>query len=124
MTDMRHNGGVSEQPDYAVPPLTLGWRIRLAMDFAGLEQTDLMAKFEVSRGTVSRWCRDVAPAPKKFVQNEIAVMCGVSPRWLIDGLGNDGGTPQQTGSGGEVTDLTVVLSTLRPAQTWPLVTAA
>lgn len=77
---------MSEQTDFAVvPKLTLGWRIQMALDHAGLKQTDLMEKFEVSRGTASRWCRDARPAPKKFILNEIAVMCGVSPRWLIDG---------------------------------------
>ncbi|QCG77043.1 immunity repressor [Gordonia phage Ewald] len=77
---------MTEQMDFAVvPEVTLGWRIQMALDHAGLKQTDLMDRFEVSRGTVSRWCRDVGPRPKKFVLNEIAVMCGVSPRWLIDG---------------------------------------
>lgn len=89
LTNDRHAsycGGMTEHAEVAAePPVTLGWRIRIALDHGGLEQTDLMGKFEVSRGTVSRWCRDVGPAPKKFILNEIAVMCGVSPRWLIDG---------------------------------------
>lgn len=84
------------QSDYAdVPPLTLGWRIQMALAFGGLKHADLMEKFEVSRETVSRWCRDHGAPPKKFILNEIAVMCGVSPRWLIDGSsgpqGPDGG---------------------------------
>ena len=83
---MRHTEGMSEQTDFAKEPeLTLGWRIQMALDKGNLKQADLMSKFEVSRGTVSRWCRDIAPAPKKFVLNEIAVMCGVPARWLIDG---------------------------------------
>ena len=74
------------QHDYAdIPPLTLGWRIQMALDYGHLKHADLMAKFEVSRETVSRWCHD-ASKPKKFVLNEIAVMAGVSPRWLIDGI--------------------------------------
>jgi transcriptional regulator with XRE-family HTH domain len=60
-------------PRGAVPPVTLGLRIRMALDYAGLSQEHLMSRFEVSRATVSRWCRDVEPAPKKFVLNEIAV---------------------------------------------------
>lgn len=68
----------------------------MALDHGGLKQTDLMEHFEVSRGTVSRWCRDIAPAPKKFVLNEIAVMCRVSPRWLIEGKS----TPPDNGDGG------------------------
>lgn len=70
----------------AIPPVTLGLRIRMALDYAGLNQDELMSKFEVSRKTVSRWCNNAGPAPKKFILNEIAVMCDVSPRWLIDGV--------------------------------------
>jgi transcriptional regulator with XRE-family HTH domain len=78
---------MTEQVDYAKEPeLTLGWRIQMALDKGGLRHTDVMDKFEVSRQTVSRWCRDVGAAPKKYVLNEIAVMCGVPPRWLIDGV--------------------------------------
>lgn len=77
---------MTELVDFAaVPEVTLGWRIRIALDHGNLKHDDLMKEFEVSRDTVSRWCRDVGPAPKKFILNQIAVMCGVSPRWLIDG---------------------------------------
>lgn len=79
-------GFMTEQPYFAEEPeWTLGWRIQRALDHGDLKQKDLMERFELSRDTVSRWCRDIAPAPKKFVLNEIAVMCGVSSRWLIDG---------------------------------------
>lgn len=89
---------MTEQVDFAKEPeLTLGWRIQMALDEGGLKHNDLMEKFEVSRQTVSRWCRDVGAPPKKFMLNEIAVMCGVSARWLINGPGPttppDGGTP-------------------------------
>lgn len=85
---------MTEQVDYAKEPeLTLGWRIQIALDEGKLQHTDLMEKFEVSRGTVSRWCRDVGAPPKKFVLNEIAVMCRVSPRWLIDGPSRDNRPP-------------------------------
>jgi transcriptional regulator with XRE-family HTH domain len=77
---------MTEQAEFAIEPeFTLGWRIKRALDYAELDHSALMNKFEVSRQTVSRWCRDDGPPPKKFILNEIAVMCGVSPRWLIDG---------------------------------------
>lgn len=76
-----------------VPPVTLGWRIQLALDYAQLKQDAVASKFEVSRKTVSRWCNDAGTPPKKFILNEIAVMCGVSPRWLIDGIASDGYHP-------------------------------
>ena len=77
---------MSEQADFAVEPeLTLGWRIQMAMDHGGVKQKDVMERFEVSRDTVSRWGRDIGAPPKKFILNEIAVMCRVPARWLIDG---------------------------------------
>lgn len=94
---------MTEQMDFArEPELTLGWRIQMALDAGGLKHTDVMEKFEVSRGTVSRWCRDVGPAPKKFILNEIAVMCGVSSRWLIDGVSSNQ-PPEDGGPGGSKT---------------------
>jgi hypothetical protein len=57
----------------------------MALDWAGLKYNDVMDRFEVSRGTVSRWCRDIGPRPKHFILEEIARMCAVSPEWLIGG---------------------------------------
>jgi transcriptional regulator with XRE-family HTH domain len=82
-----------------VPPVTLGWRIQLALDYAQLKQDVIASKFEVSRKTVSRWCNDVGTPPKKFILNEIAVMCEVSPRWLIDGIAPDGHHPLEAPGG-------------------------
>lgn len=78
-----------------VPTVTLGWRIQLALDYAQLKQDAIASKFEVSRKTVSRWCNDAGTPPKKFILNEIAVMCEVSPRWLIDGIAPDGHHPPE-----------------------------
>lgn len=92
---------MTEQVDFAKEPeLTLGWRIQMALDAGGLKHSDLMERFEVSRGTVSRWCRDVGPEPKKFILNEIAVMCGVSARWLISGPPTKPGGPNGGPNGG------------------------
>ncbi len=92
----------------AVPDWTFGWRLQRALDFAGLKHADLMERFEVSRGTITRWCRDVGPQPKKFILNEIAVMCGVSSRWLINGesphpAGPEGGDVLGNGEAGHPT---------------------
>ena len=85
-----HNYIMTIQHDYAdVPPLTLPWRLQMALAHGQLRHSDLMDKFEVSRETVSRWCRGHGAPPKKFILNEIAVMAGVSPIWLIEGIEPD-----------------------------------
>ncbi len=90
---------MTEQPDFAAEPeFTLGWRIKRALDHGNLDHADLCREFEVSRQTVSRWCRDDGPAPKKFVLNQIAVMCGVSPRWLISGATSPSNSPDDDGT--------------------------
>jgi transcriptional regulator with XRE-family HTH domain len=61
----------------------------MAIAHGQVKHSQLMDKFEVSRETVSRWCNGHGAPPKKFILNEIAVMCGVSPRWLIDGTTTD-----------------------------------
>lgn len=105
------------QHDYAdIPPLTLGWRIQMALDYGQLKHADLMAKFEVSRETVSRWCHD-ASKPKKFILNEIAVMAGVSPRWLIDGINEPAGP---TGGGAPAAPIPAELSPLPGLNRGPL----
>ena len=75
-----------------VPPVTLGWRIQLALDYAQLKQDVIASKFEVSRKTVSRWCNDAGTPPKRFILEQIALMCGVSQQWLVDGVA-DGPRP-------------------------------
>jgi len=68
---------MTQQVNYEdVPPLTLGWRLQMALDRAELQQADLMSKFEVSRQTVSRWCNDVGVAPKKFILEQLPSCAG------------------------------------------------
>jgi transcriptional regulator with XRE-family HTH domain len=67
-----------------VPPLTLGWRLQMALDYGDIKQSDLMDRFEVSRQTVSRWCNDVGVPPKKFILEAIAEMCHVQKEWLTE----------------------------------------
>lgn len=55
----------------------------MALEYAKLDHSDVVNRFEVSRQTVSRWCHDIGPAPKRFVLDEFARMCRVSPEWLI-----------------------------------------
>jgi transcriptional regulator with XRE-family HTH domain len=80
---MSHTYRMVTDQHLSIPPVTLGWRLQMALDYAEVKQSDLMDRFEVSRGTVSRWCRDLGPRPKRFILDEIARMCDVSAEWLI-----------------------------------------
>lgn len=89
---------MTQQVNYGhIPTVTLGVRIQLALKDAQLTQEALESKFEVSRKTVSRWCNDKGNPPKRFILEQIAFMCGVSQRWLIDGV--DEGSHPPDGSG-------------------------
>lgn len=75
-----------------IPAVTLGWRIQMALAHAGLKQTDLMDYFELSRGTISRWCRDEG-TPKRHQLQQIALMTGVPFEWLQTGESPRQGNP-------------------------------
>lgn len=76
-----------------IPELTLGWRIQMALAAGGLKQTDLMNHFELSRGTISRWCRDESVPPKRHQIMQIALMTGVDAKWLETGIAPTGTNP-------------------------------
>jgi transcriptional regulator with XRE-family HTH domain len=68
-----------------VPAITLGWRIQIAMDHAGLRSADLEEMFEVSRNTISRLLHDKTEL-KTYELKMIAIRCGVDADWLITGV--------------------------------------
>ncbi|WP_375546296.1 helix-turn-helix domain-containing protein [Dietzia cinnamea] len=67
----------------------------MALAAGGLKQTDLMEHFELSRGTISRWCRDEGVPPRRYQIQQIALMTGVNAGWLETGI-----APTETGPGG------------------------
>lgn len=97
---MTHSTDSHGTDNPAIPPVTLGWRIQMALAYAGLKQTDLMDYFELSRGTISRWCRDDG-TPKRHQLQQIALMTGVPFEWLQTGEAPTGTDP---GGGNKHTD--------------------
>lgn len=87
---------MTEMPHHNIPELTLGWRLKMALESGGLKSADLEEMFEVSRNTVSRWLNDKAE-PKRLFLREIAMRTGVDYQWLLTGKsprhpdGGDGG---------------------------------
>lgn len=65
-----------------IPQITLGWRLRMAMEHAGLKADDLAAEFGVHRGTITRWTHDIGSPPRRIYIQRWAELCGVSVEWL------------------------------------------
>lgn len=83
-----------------VPELTLGWRLRLAIDTAGISVQDMADQLGYSRSTISRWLND-QDVPRAAVMAQWSLLTGVSPVWLRDGVEPpsppDGGQPASDG---------------------------
>lgn len=56
---------MNEDPhDTRIPDLTLGWRLRMSMEYANLTIQDMADELDVPRSTISRWMHDrVEPHP-------------------------------------------------------------
>ena len=66
---------------------TIGGRISRARDAAGLTITDISNQAGVRKETVAQWERDRSePRANKLVM--LAGILGVSPTWLMTGLGD------------------------------------
>ncbi|WP_083288023.1 helix-turn-helix transcriptional regulator, partial [Dermabacter sp. HMSC06F07] len=81
----------------AVPEITLAQRLRIAREFAGLEQTELSERAQISRATISASERGRS-VPSRSVLTLWAFACGVDRDWLRTGHKN---TPSPDGEGVE-----------------------
>lgn len=66
----------------AIPEITLGWRLRIAMERAGIKAGDMAAELGVHGGTITRWTHDIGAAPRPIYLERWAAMCGVPAAWL------------------------------------------
>lgn len=65
-----------------IPDLTLGWRLRMAMERAGLKAEDMAEHLGVHRGTISRWAHDIGKPPRPIYLRHWAEICNVRYEWL------------------------------------------
>lgn len=70
--------------DGAVPSLTLGWRMKMALEHAGVSSGDMADYLEVSRHTITRWTGDKGPV-KRSTLRLWSMRTGVSMSWLETG---------------------------------------
>lgn len=68
-----------------IPMLTLGWRLRMALDFAGLSVQEMADVLELSRTTLSSWMNDRGALPRKIFLKEWSLKTGVDYQWLVTG---------------------------------------
>lgn len=67
-----------------VPAILVQHRLRIAREFAHLEQVDLAEKIGVSRTTIGN-AETGRVKPRKITLNAWALACGVPVTWLIAG---------------------------------------
>lgn len=84
----------------AVPPWTLGWRLRRALDYAGMSVEQMAAELDVSRSTLSRWMSDRGTPPRRLYLDAWARLTQVPAEWLRKG---DQMAESVTGSTGDTT---------------------
>ncbi len=77
MTEMQDTG--------VIPELSLGRRMRLALDHAGMTSIDMADYLEVHKGTLSRWLNDQSPVRRSMLRLW-AFRTGVSLHWLETGM--------------------------------------
>lgn len=72
-----------------VPEITLGWRLRIAMERAGIKAEEAAITLGVHRGTITRWTHDIGSPPRAIYLEKWADMCHVPLAWLAGDLYSD-----------------------------------
>jgi transcriptional regulator with XRE-family HTH domain len=89
----------------AIPQLTLGWRLKMALSHGRVSRDAMAEHLGVSPSTISRWCNDGGgEPPKRAYIVQWALLTSVDPDWLesgkghIDGPDPDDGRPDPDGA--------------------------
>lgn len=65
-----------------VPEITLGWRLRMSLERAGIKADDMAKRLGVHRGTVTRWTHDIGAQPRGIYLERWAEITEVPLAWL------------------------------------------
>lgn len=68
----------------AIPAITIGHRLRIAREYAGLEQSELADRADISRGSVVNYEQGYR-VPRRLYLRAIAEATGVDLHWLETG---------------------------------------
>jgi transcriptional regulator with XRE-family HTH domain len=77
----------------SIPNLTLGWRLRMSLDYANISVQQMATQLGVSRATLSRWMADKGERPKRAYLSQWSLATGVPYEWI------DTGKPPPDGGG-------------------------
>lgn len=72
---------MSTDTDQQVPPLTLGWRLRMSLENAGIPVHEMADMIESHRTTLTRWLHDEI-VPKRIYLEKWAELTGVPMAWF------------------------------------------
>lgn len=75
---------MTESATAEVPPLTLGWRLQMAMSHGGQTRNSMAEALGVGISTITRWTSDKG-TPKKAYITQWAWLTRVSVEWLETG---------------------------------------
>ena len=83
---------MSDMADFeVVPPLTLGWRLKMALDMAGISNAQMAEALGVNRATISRWMADRGAPPRRGYIVAWSNETRVGLHWLESGVMPDAG---------------------------------
>ena len=85
LTHARHSRTIAPMTHarQKTPEITLGWRLRIAMEHAGLKADDMARELGVHRGTITRWTHDVGASPRGIYLRQWAELTKVPFGWLM-----------------------------------------
>lgn len=89
--------GMSTASSERVPEITRGWRLKIALSYAGMKAEDMAAHLGMSRQTITRWMTDQGAPPRPVYVREWARLTGVSLAWLESGTAPGAPTPSPDG---------------------------
>lgn len=76
-----------------IPPLTLGLRLKMAMDWADYSRDDMATELGVHPSTISRWMNDKGEPPKRGHVSAWAAFTRCDFHWLLTGEQPPDGRP-------------------------------
>lgn len=86
----------TDAADTQIPELTLGWRLRMAMERSGVDQREWASYLGVNRNTITRWTHDKGPVARGYLI-AISLRSGVPVEWIETGKGSSTTTDPDDG---------------------------